>query len=71
MLGYAKALIAAALAGLASAQAALPDGITQAEWVAIAIATLSGLGIVAAVPNRPPTPAVAFEDIDAVPGDDQ
>jgi hypothetical protein len=52
MLRYAKAVVGALLAGLASLQAALPDGVTGEEWVAVAVATLAALGAVWAVPNR-------------------
>ena len=53
---YAKAFVGALIAGLGSAQQALDDGsITTQEWVAVAVATLLGLGIVAAVPNRKPS----------------
>jgi len=53
---YAKAVVAALIAGLASAQQAL-DGnndIDGSEWIAVALATLVGLGAVFAIPNRDP-----------------
>lgn len=64
MLSIAKALVGGALAGLASLQAALPDGVTQSEGIGVAIATLLGLGLVYAVPNRqsPALPAGPQDD---------
>ena len=50
---YAKALVGAAVAGLTALGAALADNqVTGVEWVGVAVATLSALGIVYAVPNR-------------------
>lgn len=59
-----KAITGGLLAGLASLQAALPDGLTDSEKVGVAIATLLGLGIVYAVPNRqtPPLPQGPQDD---------
>jgi hypothetical protein len=64
MLTYAKAIIAALVAGLSSVAVALEDGhITAQEGVTAAIATLVALGAVAAIPNKgtplppPPPPA--------------
>lgn len=52
---YAKALLGGLIAGLGSAQQALDDSaVTLQEGVAIVLATLLGLGIVAAIPNRKP-----------------
>jgi hypothetical protein len=52
---YAKAVTGAAIAGLASLQQALGDGIVDAgEWTGVAIATLSGLALVWAIPNKDP-----------------
>lgn len=49
---YAKAYVSATIAGLASTQAALTDGsILAAEWVAVAIATLTAFAAVAFTPN--------------------
>lgn len=53
---YAKAIIAAVVAGLGSLYQAL-DGdqsVTAQEWVAVAMTTLAGLVAVFAVPNRDP-----------------
>ena len=55
---YAKSLIAAAVAGLASLQQAL-DGdnhVTQSEWLAVVVATLVALGAVFYIPNKTPAP---------------
>lgn len=53
---YAKAIIGALVAGLAALQAALDDGgITAAEGIAAAIATLVALGAIWVVPNKPTT----------------
>lgn len=51
-MNYAKAAVAAALAGLASAKGALPDGVTVGEAIEIASVTLGTFGLVWAVPNR-------------------
>lgn len=52
---YAKALIGALIAGLASLQQGLDNGAVSAqEWTGVAIATLSGLALVWAIPNRDP-----------------
>ncbi len=52
---YAKALVAAGLAGLGALGTALVDNqVSSAEWVGVASATLAGLGLVYAVPNRRP-----------------
>ncbi|WP_422733989.1 hypothetical protein ACN26Y_29820 [Micromonospora sp. WMMD558] len=51
---YAKAVVAALLAGLGALGTALVDNtVTPAEWVTVAGATLAGLGVVYAVPNKP------------------
>lgn len=50
---YAKAIIGALVAGLASLQQALDDSSVSAqEWTGVAIATLSGLALVWAIPNK-------------------
>jgi len=50
----AKAIVAAAIAGLTAAATALQDGsVTPSEWVTVAIATLTALGAVYGVPNAP------------------
>lgn len=52
---YAKAAIGAVVAGLASAQQALDDGvISSAEGVGIAAAVFAGLVLVFSVPNKDP-----------------
>lgn len=52
---YAKALIGALVAALASLQQALDDGSVSAqEWTAIAIAFLTAAVLVFAVPNKDP-----------------
>lgn len=52
---YAKALIGALIAGLASLQQALDDSaVTAQEWTGVVIALLSGLALVWAIPNRDP-----------------
>ena len=49
---YAKAYVAAAIAGLGVLLTSLDDNtVTAAEWVSVAIATLSGFGITWFVPN--------------------
>lgn len=56
---YAKAITGAIVAGLASAQQALLDdsAISSAEGVGIAIATLTALALVWAIPNGGGVPA--------------
>lgn len=49
----AKALAATAVSGLGAYAAALPDGVTPAEVVGVAVTTLVALGAVWAVPNTP------------------
>lgn len=52
---YAKAIIGALVAGLASLQQALDDGVLSAqEWTGVTIATLSGLALIWAIPNKDP-----------------
>ena len=54
---YAKALIAALVAGLGSLQVASADGkITPAEWIQVASVTVAALGLVWGVPNATPDP---------------
>lgn len=49
---YAKAVAGALAAGLGALGAALADNaVTGQEWVAVALATLTGLAAVWAVPN--------------------
>lgn len=53
---YAKSLVAALVAGLGSLYQAL-DGdqvVTTQEWIAVAMTTLTALGVVFAIPNRDP-----------------
>ena len=49
---YAKAVVAAAIAGLTALATGLDDNVvTVGEWVAVVIAALSALGITYMVPN--------------------
>lgn len=53
---YAKAVVAAIVAGLGSLYQAL-DGdqvVTGQEWIAVAMTTLTALGVVFAIPNKDP-----------------
>lgn len=68
MLVYLKAILAGTIAGLSYAQAASDGGITQAEGIGIALATLVGLGVVGTVPNKQVRPAGDLED---APQDDE
>jgi EamA domain-containing membrane protein RarD len=53
---YAKAVVGALVAGLTALGTALLDeAVTPAEWVAVAVAALTALGVVWAVPNAPKT----------------
>lgn len=57
-LEYVKALLASAVAGLASATGAAGDGtITLQEWLTVAGVTLGGFVAVWAIPNKDKTPA--------------
>ncbi len=54
---YAKAIIAALVAGLGSLATALVDGkslgdVTDGQWLAVVLALLVALGAVFAVPNK-------------------
>jgi hypothetical protein len=56
---YAKAVLAAVIAGLGALATALVDAnsigdVSDGQWVAVALAFLIALGGVAAVPNKPP-----------------
>jgi hypothetical protein len=54
---YAKAIVAALVAGLGSLYQALdgnPSVVTGQEWVAVAMTTLAGLAAVFGVPNKDP-----------------
>jgi hypothetical protein len=52
---YAKAIVAAIVAGLGSLYQALDDStVSSQEWVAVAMTTLAGLAVVFAVPNKDP-----------------
>jgi hypothetical protein len=52
---YAKAIIAALVAGLGSLQVAAADGhVTPADWIQVASVTLAALGFVWGVPNAAP-----------------
>jgi hypothetical protein len=51
---YAKSLVAALIAGLGALQVALVDNnVSTTEWIVVASAFLTGLGITYAVPNTP------------------
>lgn len=53
MLGYAKAIVGALVAGLTALSAALADGqVTEGEWIGVAVATLAAAGVVWGVPNK-------------------
>lgn len=53
---YAKAIVAALAAGLAALSTGLTDGVlTPLEIGVVLTATLSALGIVYRIPNRPPS----------------
>lgn len=60
MAQYAKAILAALIAGLTSLSTALVDGngfnsVTDGQWLVAVIATLTALAAVWAVPNAPPS----------------
>jgi len=55
MTKYAKAIIAAVLAGLTALGTALIDEtVSKGEWVAVAVAFVTALAVVWQVPNKPP-----------------
>jgi hypothetical protein len=59
MSAYAKAIVGAIVAALSSLSVVLVGDmgfgdLTDGQWVGIVIAFLAGLGIVYAVPNKPP-----------------
>ncbi|MET9123029.1 hypothetical protein [Streptomyces sp. NPDC004528] len=55
---YAKAVVAAVVAGSGSLATALNDGtVTATEAVTVVLAVLGALGITWAVPNRAATPS--------------
>ena len=61
----AKAIVGGLTAGAAAGvTAALDERISMGEWWAIALAFLTGLGVVYAVPNQPPTTYDARHDKD-------
>lgn len=61
---YAKSIVGALVAGLASLQQALDDShVSAQEWTAVAIATLTGLALVFAVPNKDPEAAHQEESV--------
>lgn len=51
---YAKAVVGALVAGLTSLQSNVDGGLTAQEILQAIIATLIALGVVWAVPNKPP-----------------
>lgn len=60
MQAYAKAIVAAIIAGLTSLSTALVDGnglnsVSDGQWVVAVIAFLTALAAVWAVPNTPPS----------------
>jgi hypothetical protein len=52
ILDTAKAVAGSVIAFCTALSAALPDGITTAEWLTVIAATVAAYGIVWAVPNR-------------------
>ena len=64
---YAKAVVAAVLAGLAALGTALADGhVTGVEWTIVAAAALTALGTVWGIPNKtaaPSAPEVPYRDV--------
>lgn len=64
---YAKAIVGALIAGLSALGIALDDGaVTYQECVTIAIAALTALATVWAVPNAQPEPE---SEVDSMTGD--
>lgn len=51
---YGKAITGAVVACLSYLQPAIDDGLTQSEGIGAAIAFLTGLAVVWAIPNRDP-----------------
>lgn len=50
----AKAVAGGLVSGLTTLAAVLPDGVTQAEWIAVALSALAGLGVVYYAPANKP-----------------
>ena len=51
---YTKAIVGAIIAGLSALQVAQADNvITQQEWITVAVAFVTALGVVWGVPNKP------------------
>jgi hypothetical protein len=69
---YAKSISAALVTGLGSLYQALDgDGhVTGQEWVAVAMATLTALGVVFAVPNKDNRGEHQDESVMPADGDD-
>lgn len=50
----AKAITGSLVAGLGALQVALPAGVSGAEWIGVALASLATFGFVWVVPNTKP-----------------
>ena len=67
---YAKAIVAAIVAGLGSLYQALdgdPSNVTSQEWVAVAMTTLAGLAVVFGTPNKDPEAEHQDESVQPAP----
>lgn len=51
---YAKAFVAALIAGASAAIPQVEDGLNASEWLTVAVAFLTALSVVFAVPNKDP-----------------
>ncbi|HJY34328.1 MAG TPA: hypothetical protein VJ260_05715 [Vicinamibacterales bacterium] len=60
---YGKALTGAIVACLSYLQPAVDDGLTPAEMIGAAVAFLTGLAVVWAIPNRDPEAAHQDESV--------
>jgi hypothetical protein len=60
---FAKAIVGALIAGLSVLAGAVGDGVSAQEWITVAVATLTGFGVVFGVPNRAPKGRPARADV--------
>ena len=52
---YAKAIAGALVAALTALSTALVDGVVEStEWITVAVAAITALGVIWAVPNKAP-----------------
>lgn len=67
---FRKAIVGALIAALSVLAGAVGDGVSAEEWITTAVAFLTGLGVVYAVPNRAPSGVPADPDLSEQDGRD-